>query len=85
MQVCCLLAGYVYATARTLAHVDLVTQVNAAGQTVTGVPSNIQLYGDCTAKPAVTIQLKAGIDQTDLAIGLAAALNAYFTGWNVST
>lgn len=79
-------AGYVYATAQTLAHVDLHIQVDPRGWTVTNIPSTAVVYGDCTALPAVAMELNVGVDQAKLGIGLAAALLSGFPfiGWSVS-
>lgn len=80
------LAGYVYATAQTLAHVDLDIQVNPQGFTVSNIPSTALVYGDCDASPAVAVSLSLGVDQAKLGIGLAAALLPGFPliGWSVS-
>ena len=84
MHICA--AGYVYATAQTLAHVDLHIQVNPRGWTVTNIPATAVVYGDCTALPAVAMELNLGVDQAKLGIGLAAALLSGFPfiGWSVS-
>ena len=78
-------AGYVYATAQELMHVDLVVQVSPSGWTVSNIPSTALVYGDCSAFPAVAVQLSVGIDQAKLGIGLAAALLSGFPliGWSV--
>ena len=68
-------AGYVYATAQTLAHVDLDIAVDPRGFTV-APPSSGLVYGDCstTASPAVLVGLYIGVDRSNMGIGLAASL-----------
>ena len=83
---CCALAGYVYATASTLAHANLDIQISPSGWTVSRIPSTALVYGNCSASPAVVAQLYVGVDQAQLGMGLAAALLAGFPliGWSVS-
>ena len=85
-----LLAGYVYATAQTLAHVDVDAQISPAGLTIPSLPSSVEfVHGDCSAAPRVSLQLLVGVDNATTGIGLAAALNVsiggyQLPGWNVS-
>ena len=78
--------GYVYATAQTLAHVDLEVGIDPAGFPAVTAPAAFLAYGDCSQSPVVLAGLYFGVDQANMAIGLAAALspNILFEGWNVS-
>lgn len=81
-----LYAGYVSATAQTLAHVDLDINVNSNGATNVATPVHLLVLGICSALPQVLLGTYVGVDQTSLTMGLAASLlqGVPLVGWNVS-
>ena len=77
--------GYVYATAQTLAHVDLDIAIDPSGITLVQPLAAPLVFGDCLAPPAVSVGMFVGVDSSNMGIGLAAALTGIpFFGWSVS-
>ncbi|DBB00284.1 TPA: hypothetical protein ACH3X1_014109 [Trebouxia sp. C0004] len=61
-----LASGYVYATAQTLAHVDLNISIETSGGTAVLLPSDGLVCGDCNAFPVVFVGVYIGVDQAIL-------------------
>ncbi|KAL0024937.1 hypothetical protein WJX77_004512 [Trebouxia sp. C0004] len=81
-----LASGYVYATAQTLAHVDLNISIETSGGTAVLLPSDGLVCGDCNAFPVVFVGVYIGVDQASMGIGLAAALSSAIPllGWSAA-
>ncbi|KAL0024938.1 hypothetical protein WJX77_004512 [Trebouxia sp. C0004] len=82
----CLRHSYVYATAQTLAHVDLNISIETSGGTAVLLPSDGLVCGDCNAFPVVFVGVYIGVDQASMGIGLAAALSSAIPllGWSAA-
>lgn len=81
-------AGYVYATAQTVIHVDFEIDISPTYKPSPYLGTAVRtLYGDCASQThKVSVGMFVGVDQAKTGIGLAASLltGVPFIGWSVS-